>query len=121
MYRIKVLSQFSGAHNLRGYKGKCEDLHGHNWNVEVSVSSEKLDDLGMVMDFKELKALLKEVISGLDHKHLNDLDFFSEINPTSENIAKHIYESLTAKNPGLKGMEVTVWETDSSAATYSQE
>jgi len=113
MYEIKVISEFSGAHNLRHYKGKCEDLHGHNWKIEVSVAGDKLDEAGMIVDFRELKAKLNKVLEILDHKLLNDLDFFKKINPTSENIAKYIYDKLD-----LKPAKVTVWETDASAATY---
>jgi len=113
MYEVKVISEFCGAHNLRHYKGKCEDLHGHNWKVEVSVAGDKLDELGMIVDFRELKVELKKVLEILDHKLLNDLDFFKKINPTSENIAKYIYDKL-----GLKPAKITVWETETSAATY---
>jgi len=113
MYEIKVISEFSGAHNLRHYKGKCEDLHGHNWKIEVSVAGDKLDEAGMIVDFRELKAKLNKVLEILDHKLLNDLGFFKKINPTSENIAKYIYDKL-----GFNPAKVTVWETDASAATY---
>jgi 6-pyruvoyltetrahydropterin/6-carboxytetrahydropterin synthase len=119
MYRIKVRSRFSSAHNLRGYKGKCEELHGHNWHVEAVVRAGDLDDTGMVMDFKELKKLLNETVAELDHKYLNDVDYFKEYNPTSENIAKYIYENLS-KKAGLDLEEVTVYETDTSSATYSE-
>lgn len=118
MYTVKVQSQFSSAHNLRGYKGKCEDLHGHNWRVEAVAQSQSLDEIGMVVDFKELKGLLKDIILKLDHTNLNELEFFKSVNPTSENIARYIYDKLTEeKGPVIK--EVTVYETDSSSATYS--
>ncbi len=120
MYTVRVRSDFSSAHNLKGYKGKCEDLHGHNWQVEVVASSGKLDATGMVIDFKELKGLLKESIAELDHKHLNELECFRDMNPTSENIARHVYEDISRRRPGLKLKEVTVWETGSSSATYTQ-
>ncbi|MFH1665306.1 MAG: 6-carboxytetrahydropterin synthase QueD [Candidatus Omnitrophota bacterium] len=120
MYTVKVQSVFSSAHNLRGYTGKCEELHGHNWRVEVVARSTELDETGMVVDFKKLKGALKEVITVLDHKHLNGLEPFKEINPTSENIAGHIYKSMSMKDPELDIKEVTVWETDSSSATYSE-
>jgi 6-pyruvoyltetrahydropterin/6-carboxytetrahydropterin synthase len=119
MFTIKITSSFSSAHNLRGYKGKCEDLHGHNWRVDVSAVSEELDDIGMVADFKVLKEGLKTVLADLDHKYLNDLDYFKNFNPTSENIARYIYERLTEKKPDLRFREVTVWETDTASATYS--
>ncbi|MFH1836734.1 MAG: 6-carboxytetrahydropterin synthase QueD [Candidatus Omnitrophota bacterium] len=118
MYTIKVILNFSGAHNLRGYKGKCEDLHGHNWKIEVKVCAEKLDDIGMVLDFKELKTRLEDVISDLDHKYLNELKYFKKDNPTSENLAKYIYDRISKRSPELKIKSVTVWETDTSSATY---
>ncbi|MEA3489734.1 MAG: 6-carboxytetrahydropterin synthase QueD [Candidatus Omnitrophota bacterium] len=119
MFTIKVRSTFSSAHNLRGYKGKCEDVHGHNWRVEAAVSSGQLDEIGMVVDFKELKEALNRCISGLDHRNLNDLEYFKNVNPTSENIARFVYEKLVAEFPGVDVKEVTVWETDTSSATYS--
>ena len=120
MYTVKVRAHFSSAHNLRGYKGKCEDLHGHNWHVEVAACSGQLDGTGMVIDFKELKNALKEVTEGLDHKHLNQLDSFKTVNPTSENIAKYIYDVISAKIHDAEIKEVTVWETDTSSATYGE-
>jgi 6-pyruvoyltetrahydropterin/6-carboxytetrahydropterin synthase len=121
MYRIKVQSHFSSAHNLKGYKGKCEELHGHNWRVEVTAVSGDLDDMGMVIDFKDLKGLLKDTLAELDHKYLNKVDYFKNVNPTSENIARYIYEDILKKKPDLKLSEVTVFETDTSSATYSRE
>ncbi|MBD3425779.1 MAG: 6-carboxytetrahydropterin synthase QueD [Candidatus Omnitrophica bacterium] len=118
MYKVKVTSHFSSAHNLRGYKGKCEDLHGHNWRVEVSAFSKELDELGMVVDFKELKAALGEVLGELDHSFLNDVEYFKRTNPTSENIARFIYQRMEELNPSLRIREVTVHETDTSSATY---
>jgi 6-pyruvoyltetrahydropterin/6-carboxytetrahydropterin synthase len=90
MYSIRVDGHFSSAHNLRGYKGKCEELHGHNWRVEVVAASDKLDKLGVVMDFTVIKTHLHEVIEKLDHKYLNEIPYFLKFNPTSENIAKYI-------------------------------
>lgn len=116
MYKIKIEGDFSSAHNLRGYKGKCEELHGHNWRVELVVSSGKLDNIGMVMDFKSLKEKLNNLLEKLDHKYLNNIAPFKKINPTSENIAKYIYDNLKKKIPGL--YSVTVWESDKACATY---
>lgn len=120
MYTVKVTADFNSAHNLRGYKGKCEDLHGHNWKVEVSACSEGLDGLGMVVDFKELKSVLNKYLEKLDHKYLNDIECFKKVNPTSENIAKYIFDGLTEDMTDVKIKFVTVWETDTSCATYSQ-
>jgi 6-pyruvoyltetrahydropterin/6-carboxytetrahydropterin synthase len=116
MYNIKVEASFSSAHNLRGYKGKCEALHGHNWKVEAVVSKDKLDKTGMVLDFKYLKMELNKVLEKLDHKHLNSLSYFKKSNPTSENIAKYIYDRLRPQVAALK--LITVWESDNSCATY---
>jgi len=116
MYDIKIEGIFSSAHNLRGYKGKCEALHGHNWRVEIVVSSAKLDNIGMVMDFKSLKEKLYNLLEKLDHKYLNNIAYFKKINPTSENIAKYIYDNLKKKVPAL--YSVTVWESDKACATY---
>ena len=119
MYVVEVNSEFNSAHNLKGYKGKCEDLHGHNWKVKVSVRSDVLDKVGMVVDFKILKACLNNVIDKLDHKYLNELEYFKKINPTSENIARYIYESMSEDVDSPDVESVTVWETDSASATYS--
>lgn len=113
MYEVKITSEFSGAHNLRHYKGKCENLHGHNWKVELAIEAARLDKLGMATDFKDLKRELKKVLDSLDHKYLNKLPFFKDINPTSENIAKFIHDKLD-----LKSAKITVWETPTSAASY---
>ncbi len=116
MHAVRVEATFSSAHKLRGYKGKCEDLHGHNWMVEVSVAKDNLDKIGMVVDFKLLKLELNRILSKLDHCYLNGLGYFKKINPTSENIAKYIYGCLQKKVKGLKS--VTVWENNTSSATY---
>ena len=120
MYDLMIESQFSSAHQLRGYKGKCENLHGHNWRVQVTVSSDKLDDIGIVIDFHELKEITSEVISSLDHSFLNEVFPFTEINPSSENIAKWIYESIKKKldQDQCNISSVTVWENETASATY---
>lgn len=118
MYNIKIEAHFSSAHNLVGYKGKCEELHGHNWKVEVAVCSNKLDKTGMVMDFKDLKMRVNKILDKLDHKYLNKISYFKKVNPTSENIAEYIYNCLKAEVVGLSS--VTVWESENSAATYQE-
>ena len=117
MYEIEVFLNFSAAHRLRGYKGKCENIHGHNWKVGVTVSSDKLDKIGIVADFRDVKKQLKDVLEKLDHKNLNSLAYFKKINPTSENLARFIYEKLKKRLPVSS---VSVWETDGSKATYSE-
>jgi len=118
MYSLKVEGSFSSAHNLRGYKGKCEELHGHNWRIEVIVKSEELNNIGIVVDFKELKQKLNAVLEEMDHKYLNKLSYFKKVNPTSENIAKYIYKKLVIQIPLLDS--VTVWENATSCATYEE-
>ncbi len=119
MYKVKVKGNFSSAHNLRGYKGKCEQLHGHNWEVEIVASKRELDKIGMVIDFKLLKNKLNALLEKLDHKYLNDIAYFKKENPTSENIAKYIFEILKLQIPDIKS--VTVWESSNSSATYYAE
>ena len=123
MYTIKVQSSFSSAHNLRGYQGKCEKLHGHNWKVEVEISSCRLNKLSMVCDFKEAKNKLEKVIAPLDHTYLNKQAYFVKNNPTSEKLAEFIYYELKklfkGKSPSLK--KVSVWETETSQAIFSEE
>lgn len=118
MYSLKVEGAFSSAHNLRGYKGKCEDLHGHNWRIEIVVKSQELNNIGVVVDFNDLKKKLKAVLEEMDHKYLNKLKPFKKVNPTSENIAKYIYAKLITKMPLLDS--VTVWENATSCATYEE-
>ncbi len=118
MYSVKVEGIFSSAHNLRGYKGKCEELHGHNWKVEIVVCKNTLDKTGMVADFTYLKAELNKIIDRLDHKYMNNISYFKKVNPTSENISKYIYDCLKVGISSLKS--VTVWESEKSRATYER-
>ncbi|MCM8831421.1 MAG: 6-carboxytetrahydropterin synthase QueD [Candidatus Omnitrophica bacterium] len=122
MYKVKIISFFSAAHYLRAYKGKCENLHGHNWRVEVVVSSEKLNKIGMVIDFSKLKKMTNNILSQLDHKPLNKIDFFKKNNPSSEEIARYIFLKLKQthlpKNCYIE--EVRIWETDTSCAIYKE-
>ncbi|MFH1459331.1 MAG: 6-carboxytetrahydropterin synthase QueD [Candidatus Omnitrophota bacterium] len=120
MFEISVSMDFSAAHNLRNYQGKCERLHGHNWQVEVTFGSEKLDKSNMVMDFSQAKKMLKQVLAYFDHSYINETEYFKKFNPTSENIAKFIFEKLKseAKKMDCDVMRVNVWETPRSKATY---
>ena len=122
MYSIKVRGDFNAAHNLRGYRGKCERLHGHNWHVDVFFLSETLDKHGMVLDFKKAKSALNKILSRLDHRYLNALPYFKKNNPSSENLARYIFERLSTslKNSRYRLREVSVWETESSCATYAK-
>ncbi len=120
MYEIKIESSFSGAHRLRGYEGQCEDLHGHNWKVEVLVSSAELGEDGMVMDFRKLKEITQAVVETLDHKYLNEIPYFAEMNPSSENIARYIFDRVRDRLEGaqVKLTKVTAWESAGACASY---
>lgn len=123
MFELMIETYFSAAHQLRGYEGLCERLHGHNWKVQVYVLAEKLNDIDLAIDFHELKKLTDEVLEPLDHSFLNDIFPFTEKNPSSENIAKWIFDSLKKKlyeaEVTLSG--ITVWESDTASATYFEE
>jgi len=123
MYELMIETTFSAAHQLRGYKGGCEQLHGHNWKVQVHVIAEKLNDIDIAIDFHELKKYANEVVGQLDHDFLNQIFPFTEKNPSSENIARWIYESLKKKinNDNVRVSAVTVWESDTASATYYED
>lgn len=120
MYEILIKGDFSSAHNLRGYKGKCEALHGHSWKVEARFEKEDLNDIGISVDFVILKARLKDILKKLDHAYLNKIDVFKIKNPSAENISRFIYEKLkgSIKEKGLFLKSVSVWESEASCATY---
>lgn len=118
MYEIKVKANFSSAHNLRNYRGKCERLHGHNWIVEAVFRYKKLDGDGMAIDFRDAKSMLKRAIEDMDHSYLNELKDFKAANPTSENIAKLIYGKIKKESAGIRS--ISVWENESSSATYTE-
>jgi 6-pyruvoyltetrahydropterin/6-carboxytetrahydropterin synthase len=120
MYEVLVKGDFSSAHSLRGYKGKCEALHGHNWKVEARFEKETLNNIGISVDFTELKSGLKSVLKTLDHTHINKIGIFKTENPSAENIAKFIYLKLkgSVKKKGLSLKSVSVWESETSCATY---
>ena len=122
MYYLQVEDDFASAHQLREYKGKCENLHGHNWRVLARVKGRTLDASGMLLDFGVLKKILKETLDRLDHKFLNDTPPFDRINPTSENLAKYLFGELSGLLPaGVSVHEITVWESEKCAATYDGE
>jgi 6-pyruvoyltetrahydropterin/6-carboxytetrahydropterin synthase len=121
MFKAKVVDSFSAAHSLRGYQGDCERLHGHNYRVEVVVAAGALDQIGIVMDFRDLKGALKAVLKEMDHQYLNDLDVFRTCNPSAEHIARHIYVSLKTRLPSHIALhEVAVWENENCCAFYSE-
>ena len=118
MFELSVTGNIASAHFLPGYEGPCKELHGHTWKIEASIVSEELDKIGMVVDFKELKKQLNAFLEHLDHVCLNDLDYFKENNPTTENIAKYIYKNFSGRIAPLKLNKVRVWESDSSSVSY---
>jgi 6-pyruvoyltetrahydropterin/6-carboxytetrahydropterin synthase len=123
MFEVTVEVAFSAAHQLRGYKGNCENMHGHNWRVQVNVMAERLNEIDIALDFRDLKKISREVIAPLDHAFLNDVFPFTEKNPSSENIAKWIYDSMKKKinDEVLRVAAVTVWESDTASASYYEE
>jgi 6-pyruvoyltetrahydropterin/6-carboxytetrahydropterin synthase len=122
MFVLKIVTDFASAHSLRDYPGDCARLHGHNWQVEVSVCSQVLDDSGIAIDFREIKKQTKLVVKRLDHQYLNEIKPFDVLNPTAENIAKYFFDeiALLITNKDVKVKEVMIWETPRSAVTYSE-
>jgi 6-pyruvoyltetrahydropterin/6-carboxytetrahydropterin synthase len=120
MYALTVKSEFVATHQLLGYQGACENLHSHDWKVEVTIMASQLNELGIVIDFREIKKVLDEVLENLDHKNLNDLGPFKKTNPTSENICSWLFRELDKRLsfPAIKVNKVTVRETDNYAASY---
>jgi 6-pyruvoyltetrahydropterin/6-carboxytetrahydropterin synthase len=121
-YELSVRTSFAAAHQLKGYEGACENIHGHNWKVEVCIKADKLDSIGIALDFKIMKKKTEEVISALDHTNLNQVPPFDAINPSSENIARWLYQKLVdaLKSWDVKVSKVAVWETDTYCATYME-
>ena len=121
LYALTVRTSFAAAHRLREYAGNCERLHGHNWQVEVTVESDSLDPGGMAIDFRAVKGALGEALAVFDHRYLNEVAPFDGINPSSENIARHLYEEMERKIPGpVRVARVTVWESEDARAEYSR-
>lgn len=122
MFEVNVEESFSAGHALRGYKGKCENVHGHNYKVRVTLEGESLDAIGLLYDFVNVKKVMKAVMETLDHKFLNDFAPFDTVNPSAENIARYFYEQTAQQLPaaphGARLASVTVWETDVTSATY---
>jgi len=121
MFELAITRDFSAAHNLRGYHGNCERLHGHNWKVEIVIKAERLNDLGMVVDFREAEKVSDEALAQLDHTYLNELAWFREANPTTENIAQVLFNEISSRLPdGLQLARVKVWESENCAATFTK-
>jgi 6-pyruvoyltetrahydropterin/6-carboxytetrahydropterin synthase len=122
MFQVTVDEDFSAGHALRGYKGKCENPHGHNYKVRVTLEGPQLDSIGLLCDFTHMKRVIRDIISGVDHKYLNDQAPFDAINPSAENLAKYFYDEaarqMNAVSVSARIASITVWETDTTSATY---
>ncbi len=123
VFEVYVKSHFSAAHRLRGYPGDCAKVHGHNWIIEVFVKCSELNEIGIAIDFRDIKTAIREVLAGLDHSDLNDLPAFMDENPTSENIARFIYRQLAGmlNSPVIHVSRVKVSETPGTGAFYWEE
>ena len=124
MFEIKVSAEFEAAHRVAGYPGKCDRLHGHSWVVAASVIGSKLDNLGMLVDFKLVKGRLRELLETLDHRMLNELPAFENINPTAENIAQYVYNEMKKAeffNDNAKLKYIQVWESPKSSVIYTED
>ena len=121
MYRLMIKTSFAAAHNLINYQGDCENLHGHNWRVEVVVAAKELDKAGLGIDFKILKKQTNSLLDELDHKYLNDLTAFQNNSPSSENISRYLFERLseTLNNENITVEKINVWESENACASYS--
>lgn len=118
MFEIKVRDHIASAHILHGYEGPCSRLHGHTWHIEATVIGKDLDKVGLLADFKVLKGKLKDVLMPLDHVNLNEVPAFAGINPSTENLAKHIYTQFARVAAPLKLKQVQVWESDTASVIY---
>ncbi len=122
-YTLKVVTDFASAHTLRDYPGACSRMHGHNWKVEVEVIASQLDDIGMAIDFKHIKQAARDVGGELDHRYLNEIPPFDQINPTAENIAAWLYKGIGDKinNEHIQVCAITLWETERACVRYTEE
>jgi len=120
MFEVTIRKSFAAAHQLHDIGGKCEELHGHNFTVEVSAGAENLNNDGLLLDFRLLKSWTNEILEELDHKYLNELPFFKDLNPSSEIIARFMFERLAekAKSSGTPITRVTVWESENARVSY---
>lgn len=122
IYTLTTSTEFSASHIIPGHPGKCARLHGHNWKVDVSIVAQELDELGMAMDFYHIKEATKATIEKVDHYHLNDLPYFTDIIPTAENVSKWLFTEIAAviNTELVKVQSITLWETDRSRVCYSE-
>ncbi|WGZ91385.1 MAG: 6-carboxytetrahydropterin synthase QueD [Candidatus Thiocaldithrix dubininis] len=122
IYTLKVLADFASAHTLRDYPGACSRMHGHNWKIEAEVQATQLNEIGMAIDFKEIKREVRAIADELDHRYLNDLAPFQDINPTAENIARYFFQRLAQRlnNERVHVSALTIWETDRACVRYAE-
>ena len=123
MFEVSVEDSFAAGHALRGYRGKCENPHGHNYKVRITLAGEELDSIGLLYDFKDLKQAMNQIIDRLDHQMLNDIEPFRELNPSAENMARYFYQEAMSHLQQATGgrvqvKQVKIWETDTTTATY---
>ena len=120
MFDIFIKTHFAGAHHLRDYPGDCENPHGHNWKVEVTVTARELDQAGLAIDFKVLKRETNSLLDELDHKYVNQHHFFQDISPSSENISRYLFQELSKRlnDNNIKVERIGVWESDNACAEY---
>jgi len=124
MFEVTVEQTFAAGHALREYKGKCENVHGHNYRVQITVEGERLNRIGLLVDFVELKRIVREVVDRLDHQFINDLEPFTVINPSAENMAKYFYDEVSRRmdntpvDAPTRIAQIKIWETDTSIAVY---
>jgi 6-pyruvoyltetrahydropterin/6-carboxytetrahydropterin synthase len=123
MFRLTIKTGFAAAHNLINYQGDCENLHGHNWKIEVTITARELDHAGLAIDFKVLKRETNLLLDELDHKYVNQHEFFQNISPSSENIARYLYQQLSLRlnNSNVTLVRIGVWESDNACAEYYEE
>jgi 6-pyruvoyltetrahydropterin/6-carboxytetrahydropterin synthase len=125
MYEVTVEDTFAAGHYLRNYKGKCENPHGHNYKIRVTLAGAELDKAGLLLDFKDLKEVMKHAVDRLDHQMINDIEPFTTLNPSAENLAKYFYDETNTRlrgvtNGRVRVKHVTVFETDVTTARYSE-
>lgn len=120
MYELKVITNFSAAHRLNNFYGKCEALHGHNWKVEIFVRATSLDEAGLVLDFGKIKSHARDLLAEIDHTFLNELPAFQHQNPSSENLARYLFERLgkVINDDRVQVTRVSVWESENTSASY---
>lgn len=122
-YTLKILADFASAHTLRDYPGACSRMHGHNWKIEAEVTARALDSVGMGVDFKVIKQAARDIAARLDHRYLNELDPFTEVNPTAENIAAYFYRELSNQlnDDRIRVHAITLWETERACVRYAED